>query len=161
MLWSKRITSETFSVGLLAGAGLTIPGLHAGLLAGAGPTIPGLCQGGNTQIKPVLAFMVPVDTSAGKLAVVILAVAFLIGFILWSKQTKSASFFRGVLAGMGFVLSVDIVLVHWIFGLHHITNTQMDIVLEPLFVVLGLVFLWFAITRERHYVEELRPNVMR
>jgi hypothetical protein len=85
----------------------------------------------NTQIKPVLAFMVPVDTSAGKLAVVMLAVAFLIGFILWSKQTKSASFFRGVLAGMGFVLSVDIVLVHWIFGLHHITNTQMDIVLEP------------------------------
>jgi len=50
---------------------------------------------------------------------------------------------------MGFVLSVDIVWVHWVFGLHHITNTRMDLVLEPLFVLLGLVFLWFAITRER------------
>src|SRR6266566_5158776 len=66
---------------------------------------------------------------------------------LWSKRMTSASFFLGALAGMGFVLSVDIVLIHWIFGLHHLTNTQMD--LEPLFVLLGLVFLWFAITRER------------
>jgi hypothetical protein len=34
------------------------------------------------------------------------------------------------------------------FGLHHLTNTQMDLVLEPLLVLLGLVLLWFAITLE-------------
>ena len=78
------------------------------------------------------------------------AVAALIGFLLWSKRATSASFFWGVLAGTGFVLSFDIVWVHWIFGLHHLTNTQMDLVLEPLLVLLGLLFLWFAITRERH-----------
>ncbi len=64
-------------------------------------------------------------------------------------RATSASFFRGVLAGNGLVLSVDIIWVHWIFGLHHLTNTQMGFVLEPLLVLVGLVFLWFAITRER------------
>lgn len=63
----------------------------------------------------------------------------------------SASFFLGVLAGTGFILSFDIVWVHWIFGLHLLTNTQMDLVLEPLFVLLGLAFLWFATTRERRH----------
>ena len=76
----------------------------------------------------------------------------LVGFLLWSKRATSASFFWGVLAGTGFVLSFDIVWVHWIFGLHHLTNTKMDLVLEPLLVLLGLVFLWFAITRERRQV---------
>jgi hypothetical protein len=133
--WSKQIASDTFFVGLLAGAGLVISGLH---------------QANNTQVELVLAFaLVPVSTSAGQLSVIAVAVAFLILFLFWSKRTMSASFFRGALAGMGFVLSVDIVLIHWIFGLHHITNTQMDLVLEPLFVFLGVVFLWFAITRER------------
>src|SRR5207248_3784670 len=76
------------------------------------------------------------------------AIAALFGFLLWSKRATSASFFLGSLAGIGFVLSFDIVWVHWIFGLHHLTNTQMDLVLEPSLVLLGLVFLWFAITRE-------------
>jgi hypothetical protein len=103
-----------------------------------------------TQPDPVLAFtLYPVTAPAGQLAVLAVAVAALVGFLLWSKRATSASFFWGVLAGMGFVLSFDIVWVHWIFGLHHLTNTQMDLVLEPMLVLLGLVFLWFAITRER------------
>jgi hypothetical protein len=126
---------RTFFVGLVVGADLIIFGLH---------------QVNNTQVELCVAFaLVPVSSLAGQLSVIAVAVAFLIMFLLWSQRTTSASFFLGVLAGMGFVLSVDIVLIHWIFGLHHLTNTQMDLVLEPLFVLLGLVFLWFAITRER------------
>jgi hypothetical protein len=137
--WSKLIVSDTFFVGLLAGGGLVISELH---------------QVNNTQVDLVLAFaLIPVNTSAGQLSVIAAAVAFLIVFLWWSNRTTSASFFQGVLAGMGFVLSVDIVLIHWIFGLHHITNTPMDLILEPLFVLLGLVFLWFAITRERRQVK--------
>jgi phage shock protein PspC (stress-responsive transcriptional regulator) len=137
--WSKLIVSDTFFVGLLAGGGLVIFELH---------------QVNNTQVDLVLAFaLIPVNTSAGQLSVIAAAVAFLIVFLWWSNRTTSASFFQGVLAGMGFVLSVDIVLIHWIFGLHHITNTPMDLILEPLFVLLGLVFLWFAITRERRQVK--------
>jgi len=136
-LWSKRVASNRFFVGLPVGAGLTVAGLH---------------QADKAQPDLVLAFtLYPVTTSAGQIAVLAAAVAALIGFQLWSMRATSASFFWGVLAGTGFVLSFDIVWVHWIFGLHHLTNTEMDIVLEPLLVLVGLGFLWFAITRElRH-----------
>jgi hypothetical protein len=67
------------------------------------------------------------------------------------KRAASNSFFLGVLAGTGLILSFDIVWVHWLFGLHHLTNTRMDLVLEPLFVLTGLIFMWFAITRERRH----------
>jgi hypothetical protein len=134
-LRSKRVVSARFFVGLLAGAGFTAVGLH---------------QVNRTQPDLVLAItLYPVATPAEQLAVLTVAVAVLIGFLLWSKRATSASFFRGVLAGNGVVLSFDIVWVHWIFGLHHLTNTEMDLFLEPPLVLLGLVFLWFAVTRER------------
>jgi len=131
------MTSDRFFIGLLAGAGLTVVGLH---------------QLDKAQPDLVLAItLYPVTTPAAQLAVIAAAVAVLIAFLVWSERATSASFFRGTLAGIGLVLSFDIVWVHWIFGLHHITNTQMDLVLEPFFVLVGLVFLWFAITRERRH----------
>ena len=153
-VWSKRIASHTFFVGLLAGTGLTLyihkwstSSLNLCLSSSAG-----LRQVNNTQTDLVLAItLYPVTTPAGQIAVLAAAVAVLVGFQLWSMRATSASFFWGVLAGTGFVLSFDIVWVHWFFGLHHLTNTQMDLVLEPLLVLVGLAFLWFAITRElRH-----------
>lgn len=133
VLWRKRIASRAFLPGLLVGAGLTATALH------------------QLKAQPDLVLAItlyPVTMPAGQLAVIAVAVAVLIGFLLWSYRATSASFFRGSLAGIGLVLSFDIVWVHWIFGLHHLTNTQMDLVLEPLFVTVGLIFLWFAITRE-------------
>jgi hypothetical protein len=50
--------------------------------------------------------------------------------------------------GQRFRFDLRYCLIHWMFGLHHLTNTQMDLVLEPLLVLLGLVLLWFAITLE-------------
>ncbi|MEH2508297.1 MULTISPECIES: hypothetical protein [unclassified Bradyrhizobium] len=150
-LWSERISSGSFLLGLLAGAGLTVQ-IHKWWTSSLSLCLSsaGLRQLNDTQSDLVLAFtLYPVTTSAGQMAVLTVAVAALIGFLLWTKRATSASFFLGVLAGTGFVLSFDIVWVHWIFGLHHLTNTQMDLVLEPLFVLLGLAFLWFAITRER------------
>jgi cytochrome c oxidase assembly factor CtaG len=94
-----------------------------------------------------------IETGVGRLAVVVVAVGVLIGFLLWSRQANSNSFFFGVLAGTGVVLSFDIVWIHWIFGLHHVTNSQLDLVLEPLLVLAGVVFLWFGITRERRRAE--------
>lgn len=150
--WRKGIGGGTFLVGLLAGAGLTLQ-IHKWSISSLNLCLSssaGLRQVETTQPDPILAFaLYPVTAPAGQIAVLAVAVAALIGFLLWSKRTTSASFFWGALAGMGFVLSFDIVWVHWIFGLHHLTNTQMDLVLEPMLVLLGLVFLWFAITRER------------
>jgi hypothetical protein len=141
-VFTMRFWTGTFFVGLLAGAALTA-GLHQ-----ANSIQAVLCR--NTQPDLVLAFtLYPVTAPAGQLAVLAVAIAALIGFLLWSNRAASASFFWGALAGIGFVLSFDIVWVHWIFGLHHLTNTNMDLVLEPMLVFLGLVFLWFAITRER------------
>jgi hypothetical protein len=116
---------------------------------GALLTNAGLHHVNHAQPDLVLAItLYPVSSPAEQLAVLAVAVAALLGFQLWSLRATSASFFRGTLAGTGFVLSFDIVWVHWIFGLHHLTNTEMDLVLEPLFVVLGLGLLWFSITRE-------------
>jgi hypothetical protein len=150
-LWSRATGSWTLLVGLLAGAGLTLQihqwstsSLHLCLSSSAG-----LRQVNSTQPDLVLAFaLYPVTAPAGQIAVLTVAIAVLIGFLLWSKRATSASFFWGALAGTGLVLSFDIVWVHWIFGLHHLTNTKMDFVLEPSLVLLGVVFLWFAITRE-------------
>lgn len=153
-LWGKRISSGTFFLGLMAGAGLTAQ-MHTWWTSSFDLCLSsstGLLQLNNTQPDLVLAFtLYPVTTSAGQIAVLTVAVAVLVGFLLWTKRATSASFFLGVLAGTGFVLSFDIVWVHWIFGLHHLTNTQMDLVLEPMFVLLGLAFLWFAITREHRH----------
>ena len=151
-LWSKATGSHTFLVGLLAGAGLILQ-IHQWSTSSLNLCLSssaGLRQANNTQPDLVLAFaLYPVTAPAAQLAVLAAAIAALFGFLLWSKRATSVSFFLGTLAGIGFVLSFDIVWVHWIFDLHHLTNTKMDLVLEPLLVVLGLVFLWFAITRER------------
>jgi hypothetical protein len=150
-LWSKRIFSGAAFLGLLAGAELTIQTHKWSIswlnlcVSSAGPR-----EANRSQPDLVLAFtLYPVTASAGQIAVLTAALAALIGFLLWSRRSTSTSFSLGALAGVGFVLSFDIVWVHWIFGLHHLTNTQMDLVLEPLLVLLGLAFLWFAITRER------------
>jgi hypothetical protein len=93
--------------------------------------------------------MFPMSTASGRIAVLAVAVAVLVGFFLWSRRGLSLSFFRGVLAGSGLILSFDIVWIHWLFGLHRITNSPEDLVLEPLFVLTGLAFMWFGISQER------------
>jgi threonine/homoserine/homoserine lactone efflux protein len=93
--------------------------------------------------------MFPVSTAVGRIAVLVVAIAVLVGFLLWSRRARSNSFFLGVLSGAGLVLSFDIVWIHWLFGLHHVTNTREDLVLEPLLVLTGLVFLWFGLRREQ------------
>jgi hypothetical protein len=92
-----------------------------------------------------------VATAAGRIAVLVVAIAVLVGFLVWSKRATSNSFFLGVLAGAGLVLSFDVVWVHWIFGLHHLTKGPEDVVLEPLLVISGIAFMWFGITRERRH----------
>ena len=52
--------------------------------------------------------MFVVSTAAGRIAVLAVALAVLVGCLLWSKRATSHSFFLGVLAGTGLVLSFDI-----------------------------------------------------
>jgi hypothetical protein len=65
-LWSTRVASNRFLVGLPAGAGLTVAGFH---------------QAGKTQPDLVLAFtLYPVTAPAGQIAVLAVAVVALVGF---------------------------------------------------------------------------------
>ncbi len=95
--------------------------------------------------------MFPVKSALERIAVLAVAVVVLIGFLVWSRRATSYPFFLGVLVGTGLVLSFDIVWVHWIFELHHITNGAEDVVLEPLFVLTGLAFIGYGITHERQW----------
>ncbi len=60
--------------------------------------------------------MVPVTGTTGRMLVLAGAIVVLIAFLLWSRRTRSYSFFLGVLAGSGLVLSFDVIWVHSIFG---------------------------------------------
>ena len=94
--------------------------------------------------------MFVVDTTLGRLAVLAVAVAVTVGFIVWSRRTKPPAFFRGVLAGSGLFLTFDIIWIHWTFGLHHLTNTPAeDVVLEPALVIAGAVMLFAGLSRGR------------
>ena len=94
--------------------------------------------------------MFVVDTTLGRLAVLAVAVAVTVGFIVWSRRNKPSAFFRGVLAGSGLFLTFDIIWIHWIFGLHHLTNTPAeDLVLEPALVIAGVVMLWLGVGKAR------------
>lgn len=61
------------------------------------------------------------DTMASRVAVVLLAVAILIGTLVLAKRLGSSSFFHGFLVAVGVFLSLHIVVVHWIFQLHRVT----------------------------------------
>jgi hypothetical protein len=144
----KRQNSRMYIVGLLGGGGIAIAGLHSA---------------NHGQVEMALAFtLFPVNSWIGMLAVIGVAV------VVLSYQTTSPSFFWGALAGVGLVLSFDVVWVHWIFGLHHLTNTRMDIILESLLVFFGLLFLWsgsresigeFHETSQRNEIADLNAEV--
>jgi len=54
----------------------------------------------------------PVNSAPERIAVLVVAVAVLIGFLFWSRRATSHPFFLGVPVGTGLVLSFDIVWVH-------------------------------------------------
>ena len=94
--------------------------------------------------------MVIVDTTLGRLAVLAVAVVVTVGFVIWSRRNKPPAFFRGVLAGSGLFLAFDVIWIHWVFGLHHLTNMPAeDVVLEPALVVAGVVMLYLGLRPER------------
>jgi len=136
-LWSRQPGSHTFLVGLLAGAGLILQ-IHqwstSCLNLSLCPPPPDFVKPTHATrsgpcVRVVSGHRAALDNST-VLAAAIASASF--GFLLWSKRATSASFFLARSQASGFVLSFDIVWVHWIFDLHHLTNTKMDLVLEPL-----------------------------
>ncbi len=103
------------------------------------------------QAKPAtLAFEAPVpETMAGRIAVVLLAVAILILTSYWRSASARPRSFTGFLVAVGIFLSIDIVVVHWIFRLHRVTAGPEANVIEPILVAAGLGFVIYGLRRER------------
>jgi len=86
---------------------------------------------------------------AGRLGGVALAVLVLLGVFFVAWRFFSPSFFYGVVAMAGLFLSLDVVLVHWILGLHRVTSGPEADWLEPLLVIAGAGLLVAAVIGER------------
>ncbi|TMW70898.1 hypothetical protein [Alteribacter natronophilus] len=70
--------------------------------------------------------------------------------VFWASWAFfSRSFFHGVIFAAGFFATVDMVLIHWIFGLHRITYGWEAIYIEIFLVILGVVMVVFALRNER------------
>lgn len=89
--------------------------------------------------------VIAVTSDVGRFLVVLAAAAVLTCFLVWAQRRRSHAFFLGVLAGSGIFLAFDVVWIHWVFGLHHLTNSPEDLVLEPLLVAIGVALLWFGL----------------
>jgi Predicted membrane protein (DUF2243) len=103
------------------------------------------------QAQPATsAFEAPApETMAGRVAVVLLAVAILIVTLVLAGRLGSSSFFHGFLVAVGVFLSIDIVVVHWIFRLHRVTAGPEANVIEPILVAAGAAFVIYGLRRER------------
>lgn len=58
------------------------------------------------------------------------------------------SFIHGFTVATGIFLSFDIVVFHWIFQLHRITNGPEANWIEPILVIVGTIFVWYGIKKE-------------
>ena len=86
---------------------------------------------------------------AGRLGGVGVAILVLLGVFFVAWRFFSPSFFYGVVAMAGLFLSLDVVLVHWILGLHRVTSGPEADWLEPLLVIGGAGLVVAAVVAER------------
>jgi hypothetical protein len=108
--------------------------------------------------------LIPVTTMAGRIGVILLACVFLIIFLALAKRRGDA-FFRGFVVAIGTFLSFDMVLMHWVFRLHRLTSGPEADVIEPVFTILGVVFIVYGLRsstpRSGHPVDPTAGVVLR
>ncbi|MCP8970422.1 DUF2243 domain-containing protein [Ectobacillus ponti] len=97
------------------------------------------------------AMGVQLETAGERIGAVCSGLVLLFGFLVVFKYFFSASFFHGFIVASGLFLSFDIVVFHWFFHLHRITNGPEADWLEPIFVVFGIALLVYGIWRERNF----------
>jgi uncharacterized membrane protein len=92
-----------------------------------------------------------VTTMAGRITVLALGAAV---FIACAEAARrySRAFFHGFLVSAGIFLSFDVVVFHWLFGLHRVTSGPEANIIEPLAVLLAIVFIAYGLSGERSKV---------
>ncbi|MDN3016390.1 DUF2243 domain-containing protein [Paenibacillus sp. BSR1-1] len=96
-----------------------------------------------------LAFGMKAETAGQRIGAVFFGICVLLIFMAIFHRFFSKAFFNGFTVATGLFLSFDIVVFHWIFQLHRITNGPEANWLEPIFVLIGIILIWYGISRER------------
>ncbi|MBM7692203.1 putative membrane protein [Peribacillus deserti] len=89
------------------------------------------------------------ETPAGRIGAVFFGVLVLLVLMFFFYRYFSKAFFNGFTVATGLFLSFDIIVFHWIFKLHRITMGPEANWIEPLFVVFGIVIVYFGIKQEK------------
>jgi hypothetical protein len=93
-----------------------------------------------------------VTTMTGRIAVLALGSAVFIACAEAARRYYARAFFHGLLVSAGIFLSFDVVVFHWLFGLHRVTSGPEANVIEPLAVLLGIGFIAYGLTHEKSNV---------
>ncbi|MDP4170089.1 MAG: hypothetical protein Q8906_05715 [Bacillota bacterium] len=107
------------------------------------------------------AMGIKLDTTWERLGAVGSGFIMLLIFMAIFKAFFSSSFFHGFLVATGLFLSFDIVVFHWIFHLHRITNGPEANWLEPILVLFGSVLLIYGVKKERKTITSNNPITMK
>ncbi|PLT27621.1 DUF2243 domain-containing protein [Peribacillus deserti] len=94
------------------------------------------------------------ETPAGRIGAVFFGVLILMVLMWLFYRYFSKAFFNGFTVATGLFLSFDIVVFHWIFQLHRITNGPEANWIEPLFVIVGIVMVFAGIKQERSLAKQ-------
>lgn len=88
------------------------------------------------------------ETMGGRIGAVGVGVAILLVLMAVVRKVFAPAFFNGFVVACGLFLSFDIVVFHWVFALHRLTNGPEADWLEPVFVVFGCLLLTYGVRRE-------------
>jgi uncharacterized membrane protein len=86
---------------------------------------------------------------AGRIAALALGAAVFLGCLEVARRRYPLAFFHGFLVCAGTFLSFDVVVFHWVLGLHRVTSEPEADIIEPLAVLLGIVFIAYGLAREK------------
>jgi uncharacterized membrane protein len=101
------------------------------------------------HLMKTYAFGMAATTTGERLGAILIGIVLLLIILIFIRAVFSSSFLNGFIVATGLFLSFDIVVFHWIFQLHRITNGQEANILEPVFVVCGIAILWYGWKKER------------
>ena len=103
-----------------------------------------------SHLTDAVAFGLKATTLLERLGAVSFGVAVLLTAIFLVRKLFSRAFLHGFVVASGTILSFDIVLFHWIFQLHRITDGPEADLLEPILVLSGVGLIWWGIRCERN-----------
>jgi hypothetical protein len=98
------------------------------------------------------------ETSTQRIGAILLGALVFIMFMLHCHRRFTKSFFNGFIVSTGLFFSFDIVVFHWVFNLHRITSGSEADILEPILVLIGIIFLVLGLRNESHDVRKDEGN---